>query len=84
MPRPGASGAEKGGTALSDSPRKLGLLKIAIVLALIFDVLAGIVLVRAKPIAFTLFMFLAQPLFAVAVLLLAGVVLTELQGKRSP
>ncbi len=52
-------------------------------LALVFNVLAGIVLVRAAPIAFTLFMFLAQPLFVVALVLLAGVVLTELREKRT-
>jgi hypothetical protein len=52
------------------------------VLALVFNVMAAAVLVRATPIAFTLFMFLAQPLFAAALVLLAGVVLTELRGER--
>ncbi|HEU5192019.1 MAG TPA: hypothetical protein VFX14_20195 [Methylomirabilota bacterium] len=69
---------------MSDGPRPLSFLRTAIVLALVFDMLAGIVLMRARPIAFTLFMFLAQPLLAVALVLLAGVVLTELRGKRTP
>ena len=69
---------------MSDSSRRLKLLQAAIVLALVFNVMAGIVLVRAKPIAFTLFMFLAQPLFAAALVLLAVAVLTELKVKRLP
>ena len=67
-----------------DSGGRLKILQTAILLAIIFNVLAGIVLIRAKPIAFTLFMFLAQPLFAVALVLLAIAVLTELRGKRTP
>ncbi len=69
---------------MSDTPRRLGLLRTAIVLALVFDVMAAIVLVRATPVAFTLFMFFAQPLFAGALVLLAVVVLSELSGKRLP
>ena len=69
---------------MTESGSRLKILQTAIVLALIFNVLAGIVLIRAKPIAFTLFMFLAQPLFAIALVLLAIAVLTELGGKRTP
>lgn len=69
---------------MSDAPRRLSLLSTVIILALVFDVLAAIVLMRARPIAFTLFMFLGQPLLAIALVLLAGVVLTELRGKRTP
>ena len=69
---------------MTESGGRLKMLQAAIVLALIFNVLAGIVLIRAKPIAFTLFMFLAQPLFAVALILLVIAVLTELRGTRTP
>ena len=69
---------------MSDRPRPLSFLRTAIILALVFDVLAAIVLLRARPVAFTLFMFLGQPLLAVALVLLAGLVLTELRGKRTP
>ena len=58
------------------------ILRIAIVLALVFNLMALIVLIRATPIAFTLFMFLAQPLFAIALVLLFGALVAELRAKR--
>ena len=82
MSRAGAPRAEEGGPPLKETPPRVKLLRVAIVLALVFNVMAAIVLVRATPTAFTLFMFLAQPLFAAALVLLVGVVLTELRGKR--
>lgn len=84
MSRTSASGPEEGGAPLNEIPRGNKLLRVAIVLALAFDVMAALVLMRATPVAFTLFMFLAQPLFAAALVLLAGVVLTELRGRRTP
>ena len=69
---------------MSDSSRRLKMLQAAIVLAIVFNVLAAIVLVRAKPIAFTLFMFLAQPLLAAALVLLAVAVLTQLKAEGPP
>ena len=44
--------------------------------------LALVVLVRVTPIAFTLFMFIAQPLFAAALLLLAIGVMEELRAHQ--
>jgi hypothetical protein len=67
---------------VTDQPRGLRLLRIAIVLALVFNLMALLVLVRATPILFTLFMFLAQPLFAAALILLGGAVLAELRARR--
>lgn len=67
---------------MSDPGSRLKMLQAAIALAIVFNVLAAIVLIRAKPIAFTLFMFIAQPLFAGALVLLAIAVLTELKAKR--
>jgi hypothetical protein len=67
---------------VTDQPRRLRLLRIAIVLALAFNLMALLVLVRATPILFTLFMFLAQPLFAAALILLVGAVLAELRVRR--
>ena len=58
------------------------LLRVAIVLAAIFNVLALIVMVRTTPIAFTLFMFVGQPLFAIAFLLLLGAVLADLRARQ--
>ena len=58
------------------------LLRVAIVLAAIFNVLALIVMVRTTPIAFTLFMFVGQPLFAIAFLLLLGAILADLRTRQ--
>jgi hypothetical protein len=58
------------------------LLRVAIVLAAIFNVLALIVMVRTTPIAFTLFMFVGQPLFVIAFVLLLGAVLADLRTRE--
>jgi hypothetical protein len=60
----------------------LQLLRVAIVLALVFNLLALVVLIRATPIAFTLFMFLAQPLMVVSVILLVVAVVAELRARQ--
>jgi hypothetical protein len=58
------------------------MLRVAIVLVALFNILALIVMVRTTPIAFTLFMFLGQPLFLVAFLLLIGAVLADLKARQ--
>jgi len=58
------------------------LLRVAIVLATIFNLLALIVMVHTTPIAFTLFMFVGQPLFAIAFVLLLGAVLADLRARQ--
>jgi hypothetical protein len=63
-------------------PRRLHLLRVAIALAVVFNVMALIVLIRPKPIAFTVFMFLGQPLFAVALILLVVAALGELRARQ--
>jgi len=67
---------------VTDQPRRLRLLRIAIILALMFNLMALLVLVRPTPIIFTLFMFLAQPLFAAALILVLGTVLAELRARQ--
>lgn len=67
---------------MSDQPGRLKLLRLAIVLALVFNLMALLVLVRATPILFTVFMFLAQPLFAAALILLLGAVVAELRARQ--
>lgn len=67
---------------MTNQPQRLRLLRIAIVLALVFNLMALLALVRATPIIFTLFMFLAQPLFAAALVLLVGAVLAELRARQ--
>lgn len=66
---------------MSDPSRSFHFLRVAIVLALVFNLMALVVLIRATPIAFTVFMFVAQPLFAVALILLAVAALAELRAR---
>ncbi len=56
-------------------------LRIAILLAVLFNLFALVVFFDHTPTVFTLFMFLGQPLFVVAVLLLLGAVLADLKAK---
>jgi len=58
------------------------LLQIAVVLAAVFNLLALLVMVHTTPIAFTLFMFVGQPLFVLAFLLLVGAVLADLRARQ--
>ena len=58
------------------------LLRIAIVMITLFNLLALVVMVHTTPIAFTLFMFIGQPLFVLALLLLIGAVLADLKAKE--
>jgi hypothetical protein len=59
------------------------MLQIAIVLTAIFNVLALLVLVwRDTPIAFTVFMFVGETLFAVALVLLLGAMLADLRAQK--
>ena len=67
---------------MTEPGRRLHLLRVAIVLALVFNLMALVVLIRATPIAFTVFMFLAQPLFALALILLVIAALAELRARQ--
>lgn len=66
---------------MTDSPARLRVLKVSIVLAVVFNVFALLVLFRPAPILFTLFMFLGQPLSVLAVLLLLGAVAADLRAR---
>jgi hypothetical protein len=58
------------------------VLRIAIVLAVLFNLLALLVMVHTTPIVFTLFMFVGQPLFMLAFILLIGAILADLKAKE--
>ena len=58
------------------------LLRIAIVMITLFNLLALLVMIHTTPIIFTLFMFIGQPLFVLALLLLIGAVLADLKAKE--
>jgi hypothetical protein len=66
---------------VSDPRRWARLLTVAIVLALVFNLMALVALIRATPIIFTLFMFVAQPLIAVALIILVGAVVAGLRAR---
>jgi hypothetical protein len=57
-------------------------LRIAIVLAFLFNLLALLVMVHTTPIIFTLFMFLGQPLIVLAFIFLVGAILADLKAKQ--
>jgi hypothetical protein len=62
-------------------PIPVRLLRIAIVLIALFNVLALLVMVHTTPIVFTLFMFIGQPLFVLAFVLLIGAILADLRAR---
>ena len=64
------------------APARARVFQIVLVLTAIFNVLALFVLLTGSPIAFTVFMFLWQALFAVAVVLLLAAVLADLRAKQ--
>jgi hypothetical protein len=67
---------------MTPQPTRIRLLRIAIVLAALFTVMALAMLIRDTPIGFTLFMFLGQPLFLIALVLLVGAVLADLRIRQ--
>ena len=66
----------------AESPGRLRVLRICIALAAVFNVFALLVLTWDQPLMFTLFMFLGQPLFLVALLLLLGAVFADLRSRE--
>ena len=56
--------------------------QIAIVLTLLFNLLALLVMIHTTPILFTLFMFVGQPLFVLALALLVGAAVADLREKQ--
>lgn len=64
---------------MTGQPMRIGVLRIAVALAALFNVFALLVLLRDTPILFALFMFLGQPLFAIALILLGGAVAADLR-----
>lgn len=81
VPRPCPPGAEEGGRPVIPREIPIRVLRIAIVLAALFNLLALLVMVHTTPIIFTIFMFVGQPLFLLAFLLLIGAVLADVRAK---
>ncbi len=68
---------------MSPASWPLGLVRIALFLMLVFDVMALAVLLRVTPIGFTVFMFVAQPIFLTALILLAVAVVSEVRARQA-
>jgi len=62
-------------------PKRVRVLQLALVLTALFNLLALLVLVRTTPMIFTLFMFIGQPLFVLALIALGGAVMADLRAK---
>jgi hypothetical protein len=67
---------------MTGEPARVRGLRIALVVTVLFDVLALVLFLHATPRVFTVFMFVGQPLFAVAMILLLGAVLADLRAKQ--
>jgi hypothetical protein len=63
-------------------PTRVRVLQIALLMTVVFNLLALLVLVRTTPIVFTLFMFVGQPLFVVALIALCGAIAADLRAKE--
>jgi len=63
-------------------PSRARVLRIALLLTAIFNLLALLVFLRGSPVFFAIFMFAGQTLFALALLLLLGAVLADLRAKE--
>jgi hypothetical protein len=57
------------------------VLRIAVILMALFNVSSLLVMLHTTPIVFTLFMFVGQPLFVLAFLLLVGAIVYDLKAK---
>src|SRR5262249_28093782 len=82
LSRSSAPRSETGGPAMRQPPTRVSVLRIAVLLAALFELFALVVLVWFTPIQFTLFMFFGELLFGVALLLLVGAVLADLRAKQ--
>ena len=67
---------------MTEPTARARVLRIALLLTGVFNILALVVLLRTTPTGFAVFMFLGQPLMIVAVILLLGVVLADLRAKQ--
>jgi hypothetical protein len=67
---------------MTEQPARARVLRIALLLTAVFNVLALLVFLHGPPVVFTVFMFLGQTLFGVALILLLGAMLADLRAKQ--
>ena len=63
-------------------PPRVRALKIAIVLTAVFNLLGLAVFLHGTPRVFTVFMFVGEALFVIAVILLIAAILADLRAKE--
>ena len=62
------------------APPRVRMLRLCVVLVALFNLFALAVLLGFTPTLFTAFMFVGQPVFALALLLLVSAVIADLRG----
>jgi hypothetical protein len=67
---------------MSPPPARVRALKVALVLTALFNLMGLLVLLRGTPRLFTLFMFVGQALFVVAVIVLIVAIMADLRAKE--
>jgi hypothetical protein len=67
---------------MSPQPTRVRALKVSIILTALFNLLGLAVLLRGTPRVFTMFMFVGETLFAIAVILLIAAILADLRAKE--
>jgi hypothetical protein len=67
---------------MSPQPKRVRALKVSIILTALFNLLGLAVLLRGTPRVFTMFMFVGETLFAIAVILLIAAILADLRAKE--
>lgn len=81
LSRPRPSTASESGDSMIGSTR-IRVLRLALILTIVFNLLALLVLLHTTPVIFTAFMFIGQPLLVVTLILLIGAVLADLKAKE--
>jgi hypothetical protein len=67
---------------MNPQPTTIRALKVAIVLTALFNLLGLLVLLRGTPRVFTVFMFVGETLFVIAVIVLVVAILADLRAKE--
>jgi hypothetical protein len=67
---------------MTAQPKRVRVLQLALILTVVFDLLALLLLARSTPVIFTIFMFVGQPLLVVALIALGGAVVADLRAKE--
>jgi hypothetical protein len=67
---------------MSTSPRRVRVLKLAIILTAVFNVLGLLVLLHGTPRVFAVFMFVGESVFMAVIVLLIAAIVADLRAKE--